>query len=175
MQLLGLSAMLLLISAAYGQDNTTALVVEVVANPLSSSAIIAFPSGCQYSSKAVTLYVNTSNQTTPQIFSFTTPQCRLKRDIIVINSSQSGNVETVNVGYQIPGLSAGTSYKAYYMINGQQFKEVAFITKSGLTDIPPVVFARSGGMVVITVILSTAMFLLIVGLIVALVLGGKGK
>lgn len=44
-----------------------------------------------------------------------------------------------------------------------------------VSNTPPTVFARSGGMVVITVLLSIAMFLLVIGLIVVLVLGGKGK
>ncbi|KAM5132152.1 uroplakin-2 [Mantella aurantiaca] len=176
MQLLGLSV-LLFISVAYGQDNVTTVVKEstgsLAANPFSTSVIIAFPSSCQYSSKTAILNVNSAIQNSSA--TFTIPQCRLKRDLVVISDAQSGNMETVNLGYQFTNLTANTQYTAYYVIDGQTLPSTTFTTKNGKDGSPSVVFARSGGMVVITVLLSIAMVLLIVGLIVVLVLGGKGK
>ncbi|XP_077313030.1 uroplakin-2 [Lithobates pipiens] len=173
MQLLGLSVFLLLICTSYAQDNATLIATGIIANLTSTSVIIAFPSACKYSLQQVQLNVNQVNQNST--YTFTTPQCRLKRDLVVVNDSQSGNTQTVNVGYQVINLTANTQYTAYYVINNQAFSGVTFTTLNGLSNTVPVIFARSGGMVVITVLLSIAMFLLVVGLIVVLVLGGKGE
>ncbi|XP_056397672.1 uroplakin-2 [Hyla sarda] len=153
-------------------DNTTALSTGLVGNPLSTTVVIAIPSSCSYSGVNATLYIigGPANQT----LSFTVPQCRLKRDLIVVSDSQNGNTETVNVGYQVTGLSPNTAYTAWYQFGSTVFNRASFTTKTILSA-PPTVFARSGGMVVITVILSVAMFLLVVGLIAVLVLGGRGK
>ncbi|KAM4015220.1 uroplakin-2 [Anomaloglossus baeobatrachus] len=161
---------LLLISSSYGQDNTT-LATGIVDNPLGYTAIIALPSACKYSLQSATLNIGgNATQATP----FTMPQCRLRRDLIIVNDSQNGNVATVNVGYQVVGLQPNLTYTAWYTINGADFNKVTFATKTVLLA-PPSDFRRSGGMVVITVILSIAMFLLVVGLIVVLVLSGRGK
>ncbi|XP_040181358.1 uroplakin-2 [Rana temporaria] len=173
MQLLGLSAFLLLISSSYGQDNATLIATGIIGNLTSNTVIIAFPNACKYSLQQVQLNVNQVTQNST--FNFMTPQCRLKRDLVVISDSQSGNTETVNVGYQVTNLTANTQYTAYYVINNTAFTGVTFTTLNGLSNAPPTVFARSGGMVVITVLLSIAMFLLVIGLIVVLVLGGKRK
>ncbi|XP_072282786.1 uroplakin-2 [Pyxicephalus adspersus] len=173
MQLLGLSVLLLIISTSYGQDNVTVLASGLTANPLSTSVVIQFPNACKYTSKNATLYISQGNLISN--FNLTVPQCRPKRDLVVISNSQSGNTETVNVGYQVQNLTPNTTYKAYYTIDSEKFTEVSFTTKNGLSSAPLDVFARSGGMVVITVLLSIAMFLLIVGLIVVIVLGGRGK
>ncbi|XP_063798006.1 uroplakin-2 isoform X2 [Pseudophryne corroboree] len=171
MQLLGLWTLLLLTSTCYGADNITTVYSGLVANPMSTSVVIALPSACQYSLKSATLYVNGPTNAT---YSFTVPQCRLKRDLIVLNNnSQSGNLGTVNVGYQIQDLKPSSTYTAYYTVGSDTFTPVTFTTANGFSGMPPVTFARSGGMVVITVILSVAMLLLVVGLITVLVLGGR--
>ncbi|XP_073458548.1 uroplakin-2 [Aquarana catesbeiana] len=175
MQLLGLSVFLLLICTSYAQDNPTLLATGIIGNLMSTSVIIAFPTSCKYSLQQAQLNVSQVGQDSNTIYNLTTPQCRLKRDLVVISDSQSGNTQTVNVGYQVTNLTANTQYTAYYVINNTQFSAVTFTTLNGLSNTLPVVFARSGGMVVITVLLSVAMFLLLIGLIVVLVLGGKGK
>ncbi|XP_075046027.1 uroplakin-2 [Mixophyes fleayi] len=173
MQLLGVCTLLLLISTSYGADNST-VATGLAANPLSTSVVIAIPTSCQYSQKAAILYINDTKNTNIKTASFTIPQCRLKRDLIVANDTQSGNVQNTNVGYQVEGLSPNTSYIAYYNIGGEDLNSVNFNT-ANVQNYLPEIFARSGGMIVITVILSVAMFLLVVGLIVVLVLGGKAK
>ncbi|XP_073513952.1 uroplakin-2 [Phyllobates terribilis] len=161
---------LLLISSSSGQDNTT-LATGLVDNPLGYSAVIAFPSACKYSLKTATLNIG-GNIT--QVLSVPVPQCRLRRDLIVVNDSQNGNIQTVNVGYQVVSLTPNQTYTAWYTIDGTDFNKITFATKTVLQG-PSTEFRRSGGMVVITVLLSIAMFLLVVGLIVVLVLSGRGK
>ncbi|XP_073418492.1 uroplakin-2 [Dendrobates tinctorius] len=161
---------LLLITSSYGQDNTT-LATGLVANPLGYTAVIAFPSACKYSLKTATLNIG-GNAT--QALSVPVPQCRLRRDVIVVNDSQNGDAATINVGYQVVSLTPNQTYTASYTIDGVPFNKVTFATKTVLLG-PPSVFRRSGGMVVITVLLCIAMFLLVVGLIVVLVLSGRGK
>ncbi|OCT72444.1 hypothetical protein XELAEV_18035424mg, partial [Xenopus laevis] len=141
-----------------------------VLTPLSTSVIIAFP-GCKDSGKTVNLIV-ANGTTTVQNISLQVPQCRLKRDVVVINNSQSGNVQTVNVGYQIQNLQPGAIYTTYYAVDGSNIPSITFSTRSVSQTVPDIM-ARSGGMVVITVLLSIAMFVLLVGLIAVLVIGRK--
>ncbi|KAM3923077.1 uroplakin-2 [Leptodactylus fuscus] len=168
MQLLTLSAVLLLFSSSYGADTT--LATGIVQNPLAYSAIIALPTECNYTQTTGFLYINGP---TTQTLSITVPQCRLKRELVVISDPLNGNTDTVNVGYRVTGLTPNTNYIAYYSINGTTFTPLNFTTQNALSD-PDTVFRRSGGMVVITVLLSIAMFLLLAGLIAVLVLGGRG-
>uniref|UniRef100_A0A803K0N2 Uroplakin 2 n=1 Tax=Xenopus tropicalis TaxID=8364 RepID=A0A803K0N2_XENTR len=144
-----------------------------VLTPLATSAIFAFPD-CTYSGQTVSLVItnSTSTATIIQNATFQVPQCRLKRDIVVINNGQSGNVQTVNVGYQIQNLQPGTNYMATYSSGGISGPSFQFSTR---TVYPAVanIMARSGGMVVITVLLSIAMFVLLAGLIAVLILGRK--
>lgn len=170
MHLLAFSAFLLLISFSYGADNTT-LSTGIVENPLGNSVLIAIPTSCAYSGQNATLYVTGPVN---QSLSLTMPQCRLKRDLIVVNNPQNGNSPNINVGYQVLGLNQSTTYTAWYNVGGTDLNPVVFTTKT-VAQAPPTTFRRSGGMVVITVLLSIAMFLLVPGLIVALVLGGKSK
>ncbi|KAM9299051.1 uroplakin-2 [Gastrophryne carolinensis] len=167
----GLSALLLLISTTYGQEKTQ-LSSGIVANVFSTIAFIDAQLTCNYTNKVATLNVTGtfSNNASYTATTFTVPQCRLKRDLVVVSGS---NVDTVNVGYQVTNLVPGNSYSAYYVIEGHTFDSVNFMAlKPGS---PETTFARSGGMVVITVILSVAMFLLIVGIIVVIALGGRSK
>ncbi|XP_075695035.1 uroplakin-2 [Rhinoderma darwinii] len=170
MELLTISTLLLLISTSYG-DNITSLSTGLVDNPFGQSVLIAMPATCEFSGKTATLKIKGPGT---QALLFTVPQCRLKRDLVVVNDTQNGNVETISVGYEVQGLVQNTNYSAWYEIDGTIFNTANFTTKNVLAE-PPAVFRRSGGMVVITVILSIAMFLLLVGLIVVLVLGGRGK
>ncbi|KAG9467571.1 uroplakin-2 [Eleutherodactylus coqui] len=170
MQPLTLTTLLLLIATTYG-DNTT-LSAGLVTNPYATSVILDVPP-CKYSGKNATLHINGPNNETRLLAPFTVPQCRLKRDLIIVGNSQDGNVDTINVGYQVPGLSPSTKYTAWYEIDGTAFKSTQFTTET-VSAAPPVTFRRSGGMVVITVLLAIAMVLLLVGLIVVLALGGRG-
>ncbi|XP_068096945.1 uroplakin-2 [Hyperolius riggenbachi] len=173
MQLLGLAVLSLLLSTSWCENTSLYSSSSIVANPFATSVIVALPSGCQYANNTAFLSIsNSSGFSLNQ--SFSVPQCRLKRDLIVINNAQSGNVETVNMGYQITGLNPGSTYTVQYTIGGVAFASSSVTTMS-VQPSPPVTFARSGGMVVITVLLSISMFFLVIGLIVVLVLGGRGK
>ncbi|OCT56780.1 uroplakin-2 [Xenopus laevis] len=167
MQLLGISVVLLLISGAIAQNTSLA---DGVLTPLSTSAIIAFPA-CNYSGLSVFLIVKNSTVTVQNV-SFQVPQCRLKRDVVVVNNLQSGNVQTVNVGYQLQNLQPGTIYTAYYSYGENTIPSTQFSTRTVSQTVPDIM-ARSGGMVVITVLLSIAMFVLVVGLIAVIVTGRK--
>ncbi|CAH2319607.1 uroplakin-2 [Pelobates cultripes] len=191
MQLFGIVSTLFFIFTFVEAQNTT-LSSDVLANVYARSAIIALP-GCTYSGKSANLKViTTSNNTVLTNINFTVPQCRLKRDLVVINSAASGNVQTVNVGYQVKSLLPSTNYvntslcgpsrtpkvlllcMAFYIVENTLFTNISFTTNSDSAS-PSVTFARSGGMVVITVLLSIAMVLLVVLLIVALVMKGGLK
>ncbi|KAG8569476.1 hypothetical protein GDO81_014427 [Engystomops pustulosus] len=171
MELLRLSALLLFIPTAYG--DVTSLANNLPINPFANSAIIALPDSCAFSGKTGRLYVFDSSNTRIQDLPINVPQCRLKRNLIVVDNAQNGNMDTVNVGYQITGLNASSAYSAQYVFDTTTFDRANFTTQNPIKTLPAT-FARSGGMVVITVLLSIAMFLLVVGLIVVLVLGGKG-
>ncbi|XP_044147209.1 uroplakin-2 [Bufo gargarizans] len=212
MQLLIFPALLLLISTSNGYNTS---ITNGTFNPLVYSAIIDLPP-CNFSNQIATVKIQ--NDSIDITKNFTVPQCRIKRDLIVVSDSTNGNVATVNVGYQIINLSKDTDYTVWYEIGGEPFSNVTFKTQpcsfhpfgeeqscqnSSLEhsyigvqdhrlaavaqkqrhacaqvvfvyDIPDV-FRRSGGMVVITVLLSIAMFLLVGGLIAVVVLGGRGS
>ncbi|XP_053308139.1 uroplakin-2 [Spea bombifrons] len=172
MQLLGVVAALFIISSATAQNtNSTLLSTEVLYQIFAKSVVIALP-GCKDAGKPASLTVTSkTNSSNPKVIPLTVPQCRLKRDLIVLNNTASGNIPTINVGYQVIGLNPNTEYTAYYTIDSSKYSELSFTTLKGFGD-PPVVFARSGGMVVITVLLSIAMFLLLLLLVVTLILGG---
>ncbi|KAM4704063.1 uroplakin-2 [Rhinophrynus dorsalis] len=170
MYLLGFATALLLISTAEGQATTS--LSTAVYNPLATSVVIDFPP-CNYTGKSATLFIlKDSVQVTNA--TFVVPQCRIKRDLIILSSSENGNVWIENVGFQITGLTNSTNYTAYYTIEAETMKSISFTTINMSSTVPEIM-ARSGGMVVITVLLSTAMFLLIGGLIGTLVIGGTGR
>ncbi|XP_040281262.1 uroplakin-2 isoform X2 [Bufo bufo] len=172
MQLLIFPALLLLISTSNGLIVTVnTSITNSTFNPLVYSAIIDLPP-CQFSNQNAMVTVKIQNNGTTSK-NFTVPQCRPKRDLIVVSDSTNGNVPTVNVGYQITNLSSNTQYSVWYEIGGTRFDPIYFTTKPLFVDSD--VFRRSGGMVVITVLLSIAMFLLVIGLIAVVVLGGRGS
>lgn len=107
----------------------------------------------------------------------TVPQCRTRRDsgAVVLSGSSSGNTLITNVGVRVENLSPNTTYFASYSIVGSTDtgSSTNFTTLSvqNYTSIPDTM-QRSGGMVVITVLLSIAMVILILGLVGTLVIGG---
>uniref|UniRef100_A0A8C5Q0A0 Uroplakin-2 n=1 Tax=Leptobrachium leishanense TaxID=445787 RepID=A0A8C5Q0A0_9ANUR len=155
------------------KETNTILSPDVLYNIFTKSAILALP-GCIFSGKTGYVEVFFTNSTVAQNLSITVPQCRLKREVVQLNTSISGNTQTVNLGFRIPSLSPNSNYAARYVFGTALFGFVNFTTRNNDTS-PSETFARSGGMVVITVILSVAMFLLIVMLIVALVVKGGAK
>ncbi|KAG8434595.1 hypothetical protein GDO86_012825 [Hymenochirus boettgeri] len=170
MMLLWIVSILLLIPSSTAVDNTT--LSDVVVNPLAKSVVINYP-GCGYAGKIATLAI--TNSLFSQTFSFLVPQCRLKRaagENIILNSSLNGNIQTVNVGYRITDLNASTTYTAVYTIDSVALNSIQFTTRAG-QPISLSGMARSGGMVVITVLLSIGMFLLLAGLLASLFIGKK--
>ncbi|XP_053547281.1 uroplakin-2 [Bombina bombina] len=176
MHVLGFITALLLISTTSAVDTfNTTKADGLVINPLTSTVIIAFPP-CTYDGKTAELIVKNSSSTI-LTETFIVPQCRLRRDIIIPSDSISGNQLSRNVGYRIRNLSPGGNYTAEYNIKDSTNNLVA--TGAAVQFVPlnlqtvPDKMARSGGMVVITVLLSVAMFLLLIGLVITLVLGGR--
>ncbi|KAM4650935.1 uroplakin-2 [Discoglossus pictus] len=177
MQPLGIVTGLLLISIANAQLFNTSLASGLIRNPLTKTAIIALP-GCVYAGNQAVLTVKNATAVVSNQ-NFSVPQCRLKRDVVVVSNSLSGNVETSNVGFRVQGLAPNTNYMAQYFItlpNGTTASSSVYNFTTLKNDtVPEELMARSGGMVVITVLLSIAMFLLIVGLIVVLAMTGRKK
>ncbi|XP_075437600.1 uroplakin-2 [Ascaphus truei] len=171
MQDLGIVTALLLISAAAAQ-----FPVSLSSDPLSTSVLLSLP-GCEYTGKVAELNIKNSANVIIQAPSFQVPQCRMKRDVVVVGDSLSGNLQMMNLGYQVTNLMPNSNYTAYYVVidtSNVTSKSLNFTTENVLSA-PPEVFARSGGMVVITVLLSLAMFILIIGLICILAMGGRKK
>ncbi|XP_051895955.1 uroplakin-2-like [Pristis pectinata] len=144
----------------------------IVASIRSTSAFITLPP-CNLA--GTTVMVNVTNMAgSPGISqsSFAMPFCRFKRGLISLMSNADGFSQTLNVGYQVKGLTANTKYNVSYHVGSQvsNLLEIKTTTAMNYQNIDTG-FGRSGAMVVITVLLVVAMAVLIVCFIVAVVLG----
>ncbi|XP_036845734.1 uroplakin-2 isoform X2 [Oncorhynchus mykiss] len=102
--------------------------------------------------------------------------CRFRRDIIS-NIENNGQFTTSrNLGYQVTNLTTGSTYRLQYVVGAEKSNilEVSTRQVKDPNQIDSGLPARSGAMVVITVILSVSMFILLVALIVTVAhsLGG---
>ncbi|XP_078540066.1 uroplakin-2 [Lissotriton helveticus] len=176
-----LSALLLLAAASNAQDTfqTNLTGRGLYTKDFSTFAIVDFPP-CQYSGQnailMITMILNSTNSAPLVNVTTEVPQCRTRRasGAIVLSDSSSGNTVTRNIGVRVENLSQNTKYMASYVIGGVvKGSNVNFTTRpvQSYTDIPDTM-QRSGGMVVITVLLSIAMPILILGLVGTLVFGG---
>ncbi|XP_041091000.1 uroplakin-2 isoform X2 [Polyodon spathula] len=108
---------------------------------------------------------------------FVVPGCQFKRDLIQVSDSNPQFTVTRNLGYQLTGLQPGQTYNFQYVIPATlDMSNVVSATTRQVQDYNSIdggLGARSGGMIVITILLSIAMCMLIVGLIVAIVLGQR--
>ncbi|XP_069080896.1 uroplakin-2 [Pleurodeles waltl] len=176
-----LSALLLLAvasnvqAAATFQTNITE--TGLYTKEFGTFAIVNFPP-CQYSGQTAVLKINSSLTRKEFTIYTTVPQCRTRRDAgaVILSDSTTGNIVTRNIGVRVENLKSNNTYRASYSIpeSGATSPYITFMTRNvqNFTDIPDTM-RRSGGMVVITVLLSIAMAILILGLVGSLVTGGS--
>ncbi|XP_036279039.1 uroplakin-2 [Pipistrellus kuhlii] len=149
----------------------------LLAPALTESLLVALPP-CHLTGGNATLTVRRANDSTVLTRGFVVPPCRGRRELVSVVDSGAGFTVTRLSAYQVTGLAPGTKYYVSYRVRKgaatESSREVPMSTlprreaaSIGLG------MARTGGMVVITVLLSVAMFLLVVGLIVALALGAR--
>ncbi|CAD7690041.1 unnamed protein product [Nyctereutes procyonoides] len=110
--------------------------------------------------------------------SFVVPSCRGRREVVSVVDSGAGFTVTRLSAYQVTNLVPGTKYYISYLVRkGSSTESSREIPMSTLprrqAESIGLGMARTGGMVVITVLLSVAMFLLVLGLIIALALGAR--
>lgn len=176
-----LSALLLLAVASNVQAadtfNTTMTQNGLYIINFTTFAIVNFPP-CEYSGQQANLKISPTTSEKVVTLNVTVPQCRVRRDSgpVFLSDSNTGSTVTRNLGVRVEGLLPNTNYIASYNIGniGVTGANVNFTTGKyqNYTDILDTV-QRSGGMVVITVLLSIAMALLILSLVGSLVIGGK--
>ncbi|XP_018610831.2 uroplakin-2 [Scleropages formosus] len=145
----------------------------VVTSSFSDSVLLSLPP-CRLSGNGVTLqYENmATNVNTTSTNIFTVPACITRRDVISVADSTSQFSSSRILGFQVTGLTNGTHYRFQYTV-GQETSnvlDISTISAAPYESIDDGLPARSGAMVVITVLLAVAMFLLIVGLSVTLYL-----
>ncbi|XP_012865080.1 PREDICTED: uroplakin-2 [Dipodomys ordii] len=142
---------------------------------LAESLLVALPP-CHLTGGNATLMVRRANDSQVVKSSFVVPPCRGRRDLVSVVDSGAGFTVTRLSAYQVTDLVPGTKYYISYQVQKgtttESSREIPMSTlpRKSMESIG-LGMARTGGMVVITVLLSVAMFLLVVGLIIALALG----
>ncbi|XP_059566916.1 uroplakin-2 isoform X1 [Myotis daubentonii] len=144
---------------------------------LAESLLVALPP-CHLTAGNATLMVRRANDSTVVTSGFVVPPCRGRRELVSVVDSGAGFTVTRLRAYQVTNLAPGTKYYVSYRVQKgtatESSREVPMSTlprRKGASI--GLGMARTGGMVVITVLLSVAMFLLVVGFIVALALGAR--
>uniref|UniRef100_A0A8C3WRE3 Uroplakin 2 n=1 Tax=Catagonus wagneri TaxID=51154 RepID=A0A8C3WRE3_9CETA len=136
---------------------------------LTESLLVALPP-CHLTAGNATLMVRRANDSKVVKSSFVVPPCRGRRELVSVVDSGSGFTVTRLSAYQVTNLVASGR-----MVGGgscPQRLPPSLLTGRKAESIGLGV-ARTGGMVVITVLLSVAMFLLVLGFIIALALGAR--
>ncbi|XP_062391530.1 uroplakin-2 [Sardina pilchardus] len=137
----------------------------VVSGVLTDSVLLRLPP-CSLQGQNVSLKYTINNTmdswTLENIFKV--PSCETTTD--------AGSLVSRRIGYKVSGLASGTTYSFQFQIGSNQSNIVLATTKAGQDygEIDIGLPARSGAMIVITVILSVAMFILMVALTVTIVL-----
>ncbi|KAJ8345247.1 hypothetical protein SKAU_G00294400 [Synaphobranchus kaupii] len=149
----------------------------VLSSKFSYSLILSLPP-CSLVGKNVDLaYNNTGTSESKALKSiFQVPNCRSKRDLISVTEKNNHFTLTKDLGYQVNNLINGTQYSFQYVVDTEESNILTASTRAALsyTQIDDGLPARSAAMVVITVLLSVAMFILLVGLIISLFYGNSG-
>ncbi|XP_028639700.1 uroplakin-2 isoform X2 [Grammomys surdaster] len=144
---------------------------------LTESLLIALPP-CHLTGGNATLMVRRANDSKVVKSGFVVPPCRGRRELVSVVDSGAGFTVTRLSAYQVTNLTPGTKYYISYRVQKGMSTEsspetpMSTLPRKNMASIG-LGMARTGGMVVITVLLSVAMFLLVVGLIVALALGAR--
>ncbi|XP_047548032.1 uroplakin-2 isoform X2 [Lutra lutra] len=144
---------------------------------LTESLLVALPP-CHLTGGNATLMVRRANDSQVVKSSFVVPPCRGRRELVSVVDSGAGFTVTRLSAYQVTNLVPGTKYYISYLVTkGTSTESSREIPMSTLprrkVESIGLGMARTGGMVVITVLLSVAMFLLVVGFIIALALGAR--
>ncbi|XP_043338353.1 uroplakin-2 isoform X2 [Cervus canadensis] len=144
---------------------------------MTESLLVALPP-CHLTGGNATLTVRRANDSKVVRSSFVVPPCRGRRELVSVVDSGSGFTVTRLTAYQVTNLAPGTKYYVSYLVTkGASTETSREIPMSTLprrkAESVGLAMARTGGMVVITVLLSVAMFLLVLGLIIALALGAR--
>ncbi|XP_058145361.1 uroplakin-2 isoform X1 [Dasypus novemcinctus] len=149
----------------------------VLSPALAESLLVALPP-CHLTGGNATLIVRRANDSKVVKSSFVVPPCRGSRALVSVVDSGAGFTVTRLSAYQVTNLVPGTKYYISYLVkkgtSTESSKEIPMSTlPRRKVESIGLGMARTGGMVVITVLLSVAMFLLVLGFIIALALGAQ--
>ncbi|EDL25596.1 uroplakin-2 precursor [Mus musculus] len=176
-QTLPLILILLAVLAPGTADFNISSLSGLLSPALTESLLIALPP-CHLTGGNATLMVRRANDSKVVKSDFVVPPCRGRRELVSVVDSGSGYTVTRLSAYQVTNLTPGTKYYISYRVQKGTSTEsspetpMSTLPRKNMESIG-LGMARTGGMVVITVLLSVAMFLLVVGLIVALALGAR--
>uniref|UniRef100_A0A4W5M984 Uroplakin 2 n=1 Tax=Hucho hucho TaxID=62062 RepID=A0A4W5M984_9TELE len=148
----------------------------VVTGRFADSLLLSLPP-CDLATQSVTLeYNNTDVSVKTLVNIFKVLPCQLRRDIISTIENNAQFTTSRNLGYQVTNLTTGSTYRLQYVVGAEKSNilEVSTRQVKDHNQIDSGLPARSGAMVVITVILSVSMLILLVALIVTVAhsLGG---
>ncbi|XP_042762655.1 uroplakin-2 isoform X2 [Panthera leo] len=176
---LPLNLILLTVLALGAADFNISSVSGLLSPALTESLLVALPP-CHLTGGNATLMVRRANDSKVVKSSFMVPPCRGRRELVSVVDSGAGFTVTRLSAYQVTNLAPGTKYYLSYLVTKgaptESSREIPMSTlpRRKMESIGPGM-ARTGGMVVITVLLSVAMFLLVVGFIIALALGARSS
>nr|XP_045002357.1 uroplakin-2 isoform X2 [Jaculus jaculus] len=176
-QTLPLILILLAVLAPGAADFNISSLSGLLSPALTESLLVALPP-CHLTGGNATLMVRRANDSKVVKSNFVVPPCRGRRELVSVVDSGGGYTVTRLSAYQVTNLTPGTKYYISYQV--QKGTSTESSRETPMSTLPRrrvesigLGMARTGGMVVITVLLSVAMFLLVVGLIIALAVGAR--
>ncbi|XP_030876193.1 uroplakin-2 isoform X1 [Leptonychotes weddellii] len=159
------------------RDFNISSVSGLLSPALTESLLVALPP-CHLTGGNATLMVRRANDSQVVKSSFVVPPCRGRRELVSVVDSGAGFTVTRLSAYQVTDLVPGTKYYISYLVTKGTSTESS--RETPMSTLPRrkvesigLGMARTGGMVVITVLLSVAMFLLVLGFIITLALGTR--
>ncbi|XP_048839100.1 uroplakin-2 [Brienomyrus brachyistius] len=147
---------------------------SVVTAAFTDSVLLIVPP-CTFAEQMASLtYQNTATKETVNLQNvFAVPSCRKRRDLVVVSQSNGQSISSQYLGYQVNNLVNGTQYSFQYTVgsNTSDVLLASTVQAAPYSTIYDGLPARSGAMVVITVILVITIFLLIVGFVLTIIYG----
>ncbi|KAJ8276631.1 hypothetical protein COCON_G00083830 [Conger conger] len=147
---------------------------NVLTGNFSNSLILSLPP-CSLAGKQVNLQYNSTGTNDANTLTeiFKVPGCRSKRGLISVTENNGQVTLNKELGYQVTNLRNGTEYSFQYIVDQDKSSVLTASTRTATsyTQIDESLPGRSAAMIIITVLLSVAMLLLIVGLIVSILIG----
>ncbi|XP_046695306.1 uroplakin-2 isoform X2 [Silurus meridionalis] len=157
-----------LVSLIHAQDFPLSVLSgenAVITGRFFDSLLLSLPP-CTYAGKNVDLEYQDYNNNKSYILTniFMVSSC------VYIGDMQGSTAVSRNIGYQLMNLTNGTQYKINYKIGVNKSTSVIVYTRTAVNyrDVDLGFTGRSAAMVVITSILSVAMFVLLIGIIIVL-------